>query len=56
MLGVFAEFERSIIRERVFSGMARAKVQGTKSGKAIGRPSIPAPRGMPFGPSTARAG
>ena len=42
MLGVFAEFERSIIRERVFSGMARAKVQGTKSGKAIGRPSIPA--------------
>ena len=38
MLGVFAEFERSIIRERVLSGMARAKVQGTKSGKPIGRP------------------
>ena len=42
MLGVFAQFERSIIRERVLSSMARAKVQGTKSGKPIGRPSIPA--------------
>jgi DNA invertase Pin-like site-specific DNA recombinase len=40
MLGVFAEFERSIIRERVKSGMARAKVTGTKSGKAIGRPRL----------------
>jgi len=38
MLGVFAEFERSIIRERVQAGMNRAKAQGTKSGKAIGRP------------------
>ena len=36
MLGVFSEFERSIIRERVKSGMARAKATGTKSGKAIG--------------------
>ena len=43
MLSVFAEFERSIIRERVLSGMARAKAKGTKSGKAIGRPAI-APR------------
>jgi DNA invertase Pin-like site-specific DNA recombinase len=42
MLGVFAEFERSIIRARVLASMARAKVQGTRSGKAIGRPSIPA--------------
>jgi DNA invertase Pin-like site-specific DNA recombinase len=42
MFGVFAEFERSIIRERVLSGMARAKAQGTRSGKAIGRPAIPA--------------
>jgi DNA invertase Pin-like site-specific DNA recombinase len=41
MMGVFAEFERNVIRERVLSGMARAKVQGTKSGKAIGRPSLP---------------
>ena len=42
MLGVFAEFELSIIRDRVRSGMARAKVSGTKSGKAIGRPAVPA--------------
>ena len=40
MLGVFAEFERSIIRERVKSGMVRAKEKGTKSGKAIGRPRL----------------
>jgi DNA invertase Pin-like site-specific DNA recombinase len=38
MLGVFAEFEREIIRERVTVGIARAKVKGTRSGKAIGRP------------------
>src|SRR5215813_783685 len=38
MLGVFAEFERAIIRERVVAGMARAK--GTKSDKPIGRPAI----------------
>ena len=40
MMGVFAEFERSMIRERVISGMARAKAKGTRSGKAIGRPQI----------------
>jgi DNA invertase Pin-like site-specific DNA recombinase len=39
MIGVFAEFERSIIAERVKAGMARAKLTGkTKSGRAIGRP------------------
>ena len=36
MLGVFAEFERSMIRERVMAGLARAKAQG----KAIGRPKV----------------
>jgi DNA invertase Pin-like site-specific DNA recombinase len=41
MLGVFAEFERNVIRERVLAGMARAKARGTKSGKAIGRPGTP---------------
>jgi DNA invertase Pin-like site-specific DNA recombinase len=41
MLGVFAEFERTMIQERVRAGMARAKAKGTKSGKAIGRPTIP---------------
>jgi DNA invertase Pin-like site-specific DNA recombinase len=40
MLSVFSEFERSIIRERVLAGLARAKVKGTRSGKAIGRPAI----------------
>ena len=40
MLGVFAEFERAMIQERVRAGMARAKVKGTKSGKPIGRPAI----------------
>jgi DNA invertase Pin-like site-specific DNA recombinase len=34
MLGVFAEFERAIIVERVNAGIARAKANGTKSGKA----------------------
>ena len=37
MLGVFAEFERSMIVARVKSGMARARAQGTKSGRPIGR-------------------
>jgi DNA invertase Pin-like site-specific DNA recombinase len=41
MLGVFAEFERSIIQERVRAGMARAAVSGTRSGKPIGRPALP---------------
>jgi DNA invertase Pin-like site-specific DNA recombinase len=40
MMGVFAEFERGMIQERVRSGMARAKTKGTKSGNAIGRPSV----------------
>jgi len=40
MLGVFAEFERSMIVERVNSGLARAREQGTRSGLAIGRPRV----------------
>jgi DNA invertase Pin-like site-specific DNA recombinase len=42
MLGVFAEFERAIIQERIRAGIARARAKGTKSGKAIGRPRISA--------------
>jgi DNA invertase Pin-like site-specific DNA recombinase len=42
MMGVFAEFERSMIVERVRAGVARAKASGTKSGKAFGRPRTPA--------------
>jgi DNA invertase Pin-like site-specific DNA recombinase len=40
MLGVFAEFERAIIVERVNAGIARAKASGTKSGRPIGRPAL----------------
>ena len=37
VMGAFAEFERSIIRERVKAGLARAKAQG----KRLGRRPIP---------------
>ena len=37
MLGVFAEFEREMIRERVLAGIDRARARG----KRLGRPSIP---------------
>ena len=33
MLGVFAEFERSMIRERVMAGLTRAKAEGTRLGR-----------------------
>lgn len=36
MLGAVAEFERTLIVERVKSGMARARIHGTKSGVPIG--------------------
>jgi len=42
MLGVFAEFERGIIRERVNAGLARAKANGTKLGRRRIRPSADA--------------
>jgi DNA invertase Pin-like site-specific DNA recombinase len=44
MLGVFAEFERAIIQERIHAGLARARAKGTKSGKPIGRAKIDATR------------
>ncbi len=37
MMGVFAEFERAMIRERVNAGLARARAQG----KRLGRPPVP---------------
>ena len=40
MAGVFAEFERSLIQERVRAGLQRAKKHGTRSGKPIGRPRV----------------
>ena len=42
MLGVFAEFERGIIRERVNAGLARAKAKGTKLGRRTVKPSVEA--------------
>jgi len=36
MMGVFAEFERSMIRERVMAGLERARAQG----KTLGRPRV----------------
>ena len=36
MMGVFAEFERAMIQERVRAGLARAKAEG----KQLGRPTI----------------
>jgi len=41
MMGVFAEFERSIIQERIKAGLEKAKTQGTKTGRPIGRPRLP---------------
>jgi DNA invertase Pin-like site-specific DNA recombinase len=38
MLGVFAEFERAMIAERVRAGLARAKANGTR----LGRPRLSA--------------
>jgi DNA invertase Pin-like site-specific DNA recombinase len=37
IISAFAEFERSIIRDRVIAGMEKAKLRGAK----IGRPKIP---------------
>ena len=36
MMGVFAEFERAMIQERVKSGLARARAAGTR----LGRPTV----------------
>jgi DNA invertase Pin-like site-specific DNA recombinase len=41
MLGVFAEFERSMIKERVRAGLARAKAAGTKLVRPNSSVSIP---------------
>jgi len=40
IIGSMAQFERSLIQQRVKSGMASAKINGTRSGKAIGRPRL----------------
>ena len=40
MLGVFAEFERSMIVARVKAGLERAKATGTRTGNPFGRPAL----------------
>jgi DNA invertase Pin-like site-specific DNA recombinase len=37
LMGIFAEFERNLIRERVLAGLARARSQG----RVLGRPRMP---------------
>ncbi len=37
MMGVFAEFERAMMRDRIKAGLARARAQG----KRLGRPPVP---------------
>jgi DNA invertase Pin-like site-specific DNA recombinase len=40
MLGVFAEFARALIRERIRAGIAKVRANGTRSGRPFGRPTI----------------
>ncbi len=40
MMGVFAEFERAIIRERVNAGLQRAREKGTRLGRPPVRPEV----------------
>jgi DNA invertase Pin-like site-specific DNA recombinase len=42
MLGVFAEFERGMIRERVNAGLARAKAKGVRLGRRPVKPAVEA--------------
>lgn len=42
LMGIFAEFERNLIRERVLAGLARARAQGRR----LGRPPMPADKTM----------
>jgi DNA invertase Pin-like site-specific DNA recombinase len=42
MCGVFAEFERGMIRERVNAGLARARAKGTKLGRRRVKPVVEA--------------
>jgi DNA invertase Pin-like site-specific DNA recombinase len=42
MMGVFAEFEREIIRERVRAGLARAKANGKRFGRPPVAPAVEA--------------
>lgn len=56
MLGVFAEFEREMIRARVNAGLERARKHGTKSGKPIGRAPLPRTKVEAIGAALAAGG
>jgi DNA invertase Pin-like site-specific DNA recombinase len=40
IVGAMAELERNVIQERILAGLDHARVRGTKSGRAIGRPRV----------------
>jgi DNA invertase Pin-like site-specific DNA recombinase len=40
MCGVFAEFERAMIGERINAGLARARANGTKLGRRPVKPAV----------------
>jgi DNA invertase Pin-like site-specific DNA recombinase len=42
MLGVFAAFERSILRERINAGLARARKKGKRLGRRPVKPAVEA--------------
>jgi DNA invertase Pin-like site-specific DNA recombinase len=41
VFAAIAEFERELIRERTLAGMHKAKLNGTRSGRPVGRPTRP---------------
>jgi len=43
LLAAISEFERDLLQERIKSGIAHARANGTKSGRAIGRPGFGRP-------------
>lgn len=40
VVGALAEYERSMTAERTLAGLRRIETQGTRSGKAVGRPRV----------------
>jgi DNA invertase Pin-like site-specific DNA recombinase len=54
MLGVFAEFERSIIQERIHAGLARARTKGVRLGRPPRSSGWPSGRSLPLEPPTHR--
>ena len=55
MLGVFAEFERSIIQERIHAGLARARTKGVRLGRPPAVERLASARSSPLGPPTRKS-